>query len=187
MEIRGGIEKLLTPGFVFFLISYVLLAHWNNGKVAADWDEFSHWVDTVKATLYVGDFGTNPAAEAAFPSYPPGMMLFQYCLQKVHSLLSPGVVFSEWRVFFAFQIFFVAVSLPFLKDVTFRQPIKLALYAVLIILGPMLFYRKIYKIVLIDPILGILFGSGMAMVLLAVQPDRWERAYIFMDKPIKFN
>lgn len=179
-DIRGFLGTLLTPGTVFFGLACVLLTLWNHGKVASNWDEFSHWVDIVKAVTYIGDFGTNPAAESAFQNYPPAMMLLQYGLQKVCMLVKPGFGFSEWRVYFAFQVFIVSVMLPFFRDITFRQPLKLALYAAITFLAPLLFYSNLYSAVYIDPFLGILFGAGMAMIVLRPKKDTLYTAYICM-------
>ena len=126
---RGFWENLITPGAVVFLIAYALLTLWNHGKVASGWDEFSHWVDIVKAVTYIDDFGTNPAANSSFQSYPPAMMLFQYSLQKLYMLVKTDFCFSEWRVYFAFQIFLLSVMLPFFRNITVRQPVTLLVYA----------------------------------------------------------
>lgn len=176
-NIRSFLENLLTPGAVFFMIACGLLTLWNHGKVASGWDEFSHWVDIVKAVTNVGDFGTNPAAGSAFQSYPPAMMLFQYSLQKIYVLVKPGFGFSEWRVYFAFQVFILSVMLPFFRGITFRQPVKLLLYGAIAFLAPLLFYQNLYSAVYIDPVLGILFGAGMSMVLLRPERDGWYIAY----------
>lgn len=179
-DIRGFLENLLTPGFLFFFGFCVLFTLWNHGKVASSWDEFSHWVDIVKAVTSIEDFGTNPAAQSTFQSYPPAMMLFQYSLQKVYMLVKPELGFSEWRVYFAFQVFILAVMLPFFRDVTFRQPLKLALYAAITVLAPLVFYGNLYSTVYMDPFLGILFGAGMAMIVLRPKKDALYAAYICM-------
>lgn len=179
-NLRELLGNLVTPGSVVFAVACVLLSLWNHGKVASGWDEFSHWVDIVKAMLSVGDFGTNPAAESAFQSYPPAMALFQYSLQKLFMLLNPGYFFSEWRMYFSYQVFFLAVLLPVFREVTFRQPVKLLLYGGIIFLIPLMFYSNLYSTVYIDPILAILFAAGMVQTLLDTNRDGWRAAYICM-------
>ena len=179
-DLRGFLENLVTPGSVIFALGCVLLSLWNRGKVASGWDEFSHWVDIVKAMLSVGDFGTNPAAESAFQSYPPAMALFQYSLQKLYMWLNPGYFFSEWRVYFAYQVFFLSVMVLFFRDVTFREPVRILQYCLIIFVMPLLFYRNLYSTVYIDPILGILFAAGMADSMLRTKRDGWHSAYICM-------
>ena len=179
-NLRQLLKNLVTPGSVLFVLACVLLSLWNHGKVASGWDEFSHWVDIVKAMLSVGDFGTNPAAESAFQSYPPAMALFQYSLQKLFMWMNPGYFFSEWRMYFAYQVFFLAVLLPVFREVTFLQPVKLLLYGGIIFLIPLMFYANLYSTVYIDPILAILFAAGMVQTLLDTNRDGWRTAYVCM-------
>lgn len=177
-DFRSLLKNLLTPGSVFFGAAWILLILWNHGKVASSWDEFSHWVDIVKAVTYIDDFGTNPAANSTFQSYPPAMMLFQYSLQKLCMLVKPGFGFSEWRLYFSFQIFIISVMLPFFRNITFRQPLKLLLHGMITFLAPLLFYGNLYSAVYIDPFVGILFGAGMAMTVLRAKRDGLYGAYI---------
>lgn len=179
-NLRQTLRNLLTPGAVFFMLVVALVSVCNVEMVASSWDEFSHWMDIVKAAAYVDDFGTNPAAHSTYQSYPPAMMLFQYALQKVYMLVKPQGGFSEWRTYFAYQIFFVAILMPFLRNIEFRQILKLALYAVIILVAPLLFYSNLFSAIYIDPFIGILFGAGMAMILLCPRKDGWYVAYICM-------
>lgn len=179
-NLRQTLRNLLTPGAVFFMLVFALLTVLNVEKVASNWDEFSHWMDIVKAVAYVDDFGTNPAANSTYQSYPPAMMLFQYALQKVYMLIRPQGGFSEWRTYFAYQIFFVAILMPFLRNIDFRQILKLVIYAVIILVAPLLFYSNLFNAIYIDPFIGILFGAGMAMIILCPRKDGWYLAYICM-------
>lgn len=36
----------------------------------------------------LNDFGTNPAYKSMFPTYLPGMALFQYFLQEIYTLVT---------------------------------------------------------------------------------------------------
>ena len=179
-NIRQTLSNLVTPGSVLFAAACVLFSLWNRGKLASGWDEFSHWVDIVKAMVCVGDFGTNPAAESAFQSYPPAMALFQYILQKLYGQLNPGYLFSEWRVYFAYQVFSLAVILPVFQEISFRQPVKLLLHGLIVFPVPLLFYQNLYSTVYIDPILAIVFAAGMVQALLCPRRDGWHAAYICM-------
>lgn len=173
-------QNIITPGFLFYSALCIGLSVWNFGKLACRWDEFTHWVDVVKNAVALNDFATNAAADAAFPSYPPAMMLFQYALQKVYLLVKPAAEFCEWRVYFAYQIFGLSVMMPFFHNVTFRQPIRFVMCGAVVLLAPLLFFADFYKSVYIDPILGILFGSGMAMVMLRPKTDWLYVIYVFL-------
>ena len=66
------LEKFFTPGFFVFFILLLAACCLNIGKMAENWDEFSHWIDIVKVMATLDDFGTHPGSGSAFMSYPPG-------------------------------------------------------------------------------------------------------------------
>ena len=104
-RIKAFITGALTPGFLIFLLVFFAFSVFNAGKLASTWDEFSHWIDIVKAMTTVDDFGTNPQSLSTFKSYPPAMSIFQYVLQKIYLFVNPNHDFNEWRNYLAYQIF----------------------------------------------------------------------------------
>lgn len=178
--------NFLTPAFCIFVAAYIVLTYTNYGMMAASWDEFSHWADIVKAMVSIDDFGTNPLAQSIFQSYPPGMSLFQYFFQKVYLILNKGEIFSEWRLYFSYQIFFLSFLMPFLRKLTFKNlsvqsVFKMAVAAVLCCLGPMLIFEDIYIIILIDAFLGLIAGTGMAMIFIREDKDWTYDVYILLN------
>ncbi len=178
----GGafLAGMLTPGSVLFVCMF--LAFWllNQGRLASEWDEFSHWMDTAKILTTLDDFGTNPAAFASFPSYPPGMSLFQYFFQKIYLLFHPQAVFNEGLAFAAFQVLFFSVLFPFFKELSFRQPLRLMLTCGVVFLFPLLFFQNIYASVQIDSFLGVLSGAGLAAAFLERKWDWSGSLYVWM-------
>ena len=179
----------LTPAFCVFTFAYLVLTYTNYGMLASVWDEFSHWADIVKAMVAVDDFGTNPAAHSMFQSYPPGMSLFQYFFQKIYILLNRGELFSEWRMYYAYQLFFLAFLMPFLRELTFEKFSLKKLFgmitaAAVICVGPMLVFDDIYIIVLIDAFLGLITGTGMAMIFWRKKKDWCYDLYIMCNVAI---
>lgn len=180
-KIRSFLEHFLTPGFCVFVFLYFLLGFFCRDMIASQWDEFSHWADTVKAMVLVDDFGTNAAAHTMFPSYPPGMSVFQYFFQKVYLMLKPDQTFSEWRLFFAYQIFFLSFLMPFLKDLSFKKPLKIMGIAVLLYVGPMLIFTNVYSCIYIDAILGFVAGTAFAHVFLVRKKDWLYDIYVYIS------
>lgn len=179
-NLKDSLRNLLTPGSIAFACALGLLSVWNRGKLAMEWDEFSHWVDIVKVMATTHDFGTNPIAESAFASYPPGMPLFQYFLQMGNRLLHPGEVFSEFRVYLAYQVFVIAVLLPLFRDKTVKSPVVLVCTAAAVFAGPLLFYPDLYASVYIDGFLGILSGAGFSAVAYTKEKDLFYSLYIWL-------
>lgn len=179
-------NNFLTPAFCIFLAAYIVLTYINYGIMAATWDEFSHWADIVKAMVAIDDFGTNPEAQSIFQSYPPGMSLFQYFFEKVYLLLNRGELFSEWRLYFSYQIFFLSFLMPFLRKLTFdhlsvKHIFNMLIAAVLCCFGPMLIFHDIYIIILIDAFLGLIAGTGIAMIFVREEKDWSYDAYVLLN------
>lgn len=163
-------KNFFTPGFFVFGIILACACFFNFGRVAYNWDEFSHWADITKAMTTLNDFGTNPEAHSAFQSYPPGMSLFQYYLQKLYEWTNQAG-FSEWRLYVAYQIFLFAFMMPFFEGLDIKRPISLMISLLTLFLCPLLFYQDIYNSIYIDPFLGILSGTGLAAVFLCKRKD----------------
>lgn len=177
--IKGVLNRIFTPGFWIFigLISISIIC--NMGRVASNWDEFSHWADIAKVMVTLDDFGTNPEAHSAFQSYPPAMTLFQYFLQKITGWIG-GESYIEWELFFAYQIFVFAFIVPFAKEINNKKIFKGIIYLVVVFLCPLWFYNGIYTTIYIDPALGILSGTGFATVFLCDEKDKLYSVRIFL-------
>lgn len=171
---------VVTPGSVIFLVVCIAFAYLNHGRLAYSWDEFSHWMDIVKVMTTLDDFGTNPASQSAYQSYPPGMALFQYFLQKIFLFFKPDARFHEPSVYMAYQVFFASLLLPFFKGQSFRRPLYILLTCTVIFITPILFFDSIYSTVYIDPILSFLAGAGFAAIFLNEDRDRVFSLYIWM-------
>lgn len=174
------LPAVFTPGFAVFLAACIAFAVLDRGRLAYVWDEFSHWVDIVKVMTTLDDFGTNPASQSRFQSYPPGMTLFEYFLQRTVLFFNPDAGFHEPSVYVAYQVFFASLLLPFFKGRTFKDPLRILLLCTVIFISPTLFFDGIYNCVYIDPILGISSGAGLAAVFLNKNRDWVYSLYIWL-------
>ena len=172
-------RNLVTPGSLFFALVYFALVFLNKGKLAAEYDEFTHWIDCVKEMVYLNDFVTDPASGSMFASYPPSMALFQYFYQKTALLMNPGSGFTEWRCFHAFQILFLSAFLPFFSNLTFKKPFTVCVYYFTVIVMP-LFYYACYSNILIDPFVGLIAGAGLSRIFLKQNKDRFYTMYMIL-------
>lgn len=168
--LKNVLPYLFTPGFFVFCVLFCLAVYFNFGKMADGWDEFSHWADIVKAMVTIDDFGTNANSGSHFQSYPPGMALFQYFLQKLNGARG-GQDFCEWMLYFAYQIFCFTFFMPFLKNLQWKRLGGIVCTGIVIFLSPLLFYSDLYTKIYIDPFLGILAGTGLAVLFLREEKD----------------
>lgn len=163
-RIKCILRGLFTPGLLIYFILCCIFVFTSKGKLFSTWDEFSHWGDIVKVMSILDDFGTNSASMSIFPSYPPGMALFQYVLEKINYLIS-SCQFVEWLTYYAYYALAMSYFLPFTKHISFSKPIKIVLYIVVLICVPFAFYNGVYYQIYIDPFLSLLFAAGLLHLL----------------------
>lgn len=154
------LNHFCTPGFFIFITLYFLFAYSFHGMKAIAWDDFTHWIDSVKVMSLFDDFATNPKGYSMFASYPPGLSLLQYCIQKIYGVISSHTGFSEWLNYFVYHIFFIAVLLPFTRKLQFKQWALLAAFILIAILVPISFSIHFYTSAYIDSLLSIVATAG---------------------------
>ena len=181
--VRGGgkqlIKSIVTPAFVVFCAIFALLVLGNYGRLSVAWDDFSHWQLCVRKMMELNDFAANPASGIHYQSYPPAMALFQYFLQKLHYMLDSVPVFSEWRLFLAYQVLMLVPALYFLRGLSFNRAGSVILAGVSLFLLPLPFFGWIYTMLYIDAFVGMLAGCGFLAVLMKDR-DGLHTAYVTM-------
>ena len=167
---RDALRRFFTPAFFLYLLLFFYLAVLNNGRMAWEFDALSHWADVVKAMVQTGQLSTSPLSHSTFQSYPPGMSLFQYLSEELAILF--GGAFADWRLYHAFQVFFLAFLFPFFRELNFRKIYAWLLFAA-VLLAPAFLFDSIFIFIYVDPVLGIVAASGLAMLLLEKQRGGW--------------
>ncbi|WP_028234375.1 hypothetical protein [Pseudobutyrivibrio sp. MD2005] len=178
--LKERIFNLVTPGFLIFAAFSMLLAYWNQDRMATRTDEFSHWLDTVVIMSQLDAFGTAPGSTAVFPSYPPAMSLFQYMLEKINMLVTGE--FSEWKTYYAYQLLAIVSMLPFAKvkaEATAKKVASIIMWFAAVVM-PLYFFSEAYCSLYIDPFLGVLGGCGFAAISLTKNKDWLYTTYISM-------
>ncbi|MDO5544261.1 MAG: hypothetical protein Q4F81_00270 [Eubacteriales bacterium] len=165
--VKGGgkqlVKNMLTPAFAVFCGMFLMLMLGDYGMLSTGWDDFSHWQLCVRKMVELGDFAANPASGIYYQSYPPAMALFQYFFEKLHYLLDGEAVFSEWRLFLAYQVLMIAPAMPFFRGLSLP---KAVLAGVCLFVLPLLFIGETYTLLYIDSFVGMLAGCGLLAVLL---------------------
>ena len=169
-----------TPSLVLFCLFFFGLIYIHYGRPANGFDEFSHWIDSVREMVILDDFGTAPGAQTLYASYPPGMSLFQYFVQKINLLVSPNGGFREWLCYPAYQLLAFSFVFPMLKKVTWKTLIPTGVLLVLGYLSVLAFYDYGLTMCYIDPFLGIVAGSGFALVYTWEKGDKLRLAILLI-------
>ncbi len=162
---RQSLRRTFTPGFFAFLFFVIVSAVFNYGRLATEWDEFSHWAYAVKAMTALQDFAANPLADAAYATYPPAVSLFQYAFQILNGS------YAEWLLYAAYQILAFSLFLPFFRRLTGCSPLLVLLAVLTAMLVPNLFEGSMYGSLMADCLLGLIFGFALA-VILRMRPER---------------
>ena len=174
-------KRFFTLGFLIFAFLYVGLTYLNNDRVAWAHDEFSHWADVVKAMFMIDDLSTSNLSNCFFQSYPPGMALFQYLMQKIHQMVDSYPGFSEWRLYFAYQIFSCSFFFPFLKLASFKKCAYTLLTFAMVCLSPMILFGYYYpRMIMIDPFVSVVAGSGFALLYVRREKSWLDYVQLFM-------
>lgn len=171
-ENKCFIRNIFTEGMAWFVFSLIILSVGIIGKQFSQGDEFSHWGDVVKATVDLNGFSTNPNSLSAFQSYPPGMVIFQYLAEKIHIML--GGSFSEWRAYFAYNIFLLCFMAPVFSKLSIKKPISSAITIICILLLPTVFFTRTYYSLYIDVAISCVFGFGLYTIIRHKENDSYK-------------
>lgn len=148
---------LPAPVVLWLVVSGVFAAA-ISGMRFSQWDEFSHWGRVVAAMVTDDALPPRTSVDLLFPGYPPGLSLWEYFGAKV----SGGFVESE--LYLAYHLLTLALFLPFAARLTWRRPLGLVFVAAGWALVVSLFFSL--DAILVDPVLGLLFGYCSALALL---------------------
>lgn len=168
---EGFLRNVLTPGFFLYLAFNIMYVVFIYGKVFDKIDEFTHWGDTVRIMCNLDAFGTHPASNAMYASYPPAMSLFQYFLQKLRCW-QPGHLLVEWMCYYAYQAFTLSFLMPLCTRGR-RGLLGYGMFALGVFCLPHLFFTHYYDSILIDAFVGIVSGAGICLFV-------WEQKKDFL-------
>ena len=135
----------------------------------SSYDEFTHWGECVKLMFETGRFALW-SPRSLFPSYPPGMALFQYLFLKL-PVVSNSAVFEEWKAVLAYRLFCSAFLVRILGQIPARSRGEKALCAGVLFAAPLAYFTYYYQLILIDSFLATVTGAGFACILCADRDD----------------
>lgn len=174
----GFLARLCTPGMAVFLTLCVAVWLLVQGNTVNAWDELRLWAAYPKA-LYVTErlqLGADALLYANMQSYPPGMALFCYFIEKA------GGSFTPARLYWAYAVFGLMMALPALKNLRWKQLWMNAAALLLLFVLPMFFgnsgfdglyaYRSLY----IDVVLGLTLGCAVFLAAAEGLPGWFESA-----------
>ena len=164
-QFRAALAPFFSPAFAAFFLVFLFLLYVHYNRLLHEWDEFTHWGDVVKAMTYIDDFATNPAAHSLFPSYVPGMALFQYLSEKIAMIL-PGGIFTDWMLYFSYHLLAFIFLLPFFTVRAWKRAVPAFVTIACAAVSPAFLTEgsSYLMTIYIDGFVGLLAGAGFAFL-----------------------
>lgn len=151
--IKENLKKLLTPGFLIYILLSILFILINKGRIFENYDEFNHWGKIVKNMFIYNTYGTNVESTITFNEYPPFTGIFEYLFLMIKKVYSEDVIIT------AQCILYLSIIIPITQKIRWDKTLKRLLVIVpLMIFVPVIFFQDFYLNILVDGILGVMFG-----------------------------
>lgn len=149
-QIKTILVKIITPGFISYIIMYLLFSYINRNSIFIHHDEFSHWGLMIKNMYHNASFASNEYSIIQFNEYPPFTAIFQYML-----LVLKGE-YTESTVIVASNLLYLSIIISVYQKIEWKKNIKMLLiYIPITLFLPMVFYLDFYKNILVDGLLGV--------------------------------
>lgn len=143
---------LFRPGLVLFIFAFVIFLFWHRYDIVNTWDELAQWGLAVKNSFLTNEFANSPLSNKSYLDYPPAVELFHYFWTKTCG------VFKDSSIFISMNVLILSFLIPALQTFSFKNLSKTVFAAVVIVVIPYALYPWIYTLLLVDPLLGIIFG-----------------------------
>ncbi|MBU3179818.1 hypothetical protein [Clostridium psychrophilum] len=147
------IDIAKSPGFVMFILFFVLAWWTQRGRMLTSWDEFSHWGTVVRNMYIFNAFGNHPEATTIFKGYPPATALLEYFWVKLSGS------FTDGNLYRAMNMLYFALMLPVFSNLKWKQFSKIVIRFIFVLILPLAFFQDFYTNIMVDAILGVMFAS----------------------------
>lgn len=142
---KSTLGQVLSICLIFKLLPLTLISFKSN-----TWDDFSHWLLTVKNMVIFNQIPINPESTVSFRSYPPSIGIIEYFynyIQKKHAI--------DYNSQFILNFLIIVILLAILDMKNINKKFKILMFPILLII-PALTVYEIYSSLLVDGILGIM-------------------------------
>jgi len=166
-------RRLPSKENLFVLLMYVLAAVFTYtylyDKLATGWDEFSHWMLTVKNMHHFDSLGLGELSSTEYQSYPPALQLFECFYLIFHP------EFNESGAYLARTLLLISTLFAPAFHKTSRPLWGVAKLLILFFV-PVAFYASVYSMLYVDAALGMLFAH---LLWLYYSEERFDRFFVF--------
>ena len=145
-------NNILTFGLVLFSISYIIIIWSSLGRLASEWDEFSHWALVVKNMFELNSLGLGENSTVLFKWYLSGTSMFQYFC------VSLAGEFKESMLYVGMNLIILSFIIPAFETLCKKSKfVNIILYFIMFFI-PTMFYPTIYTSLYVDGVLALCFA-----------------------------
>lgn len=163
---RETLENMITPAYSMFLMLFFIICYFNHDKLYGMWDDFSHWGTAVKTMYHLNALSTDVRSNLVFASYPPATTLFEYFFMKVYGSYSEGVAMI------GYNMLAINILLGFAKKLNWESLKEIYVWLIVIVGLPVSLFDWHYSSLVVDSVLGIVFGCAIALIFLK---EKWDK------------
>lgn len=170
--------KEIWEKFKSFIILYGIMAILLIGFISIVWDDFSHWLLTVKNMVLFNELSNNSKSTILFKTYPPATAIIQYFYNFVG-----GIGFRSLNLEYNSQLitnyFVMILLLSIVNMIQLSKKMKIILYPVLFLI-PAIFNTEIYVSLYVDVILSIM-GVYLIIFYEYMKKQKINKRFEFID------
>lgn len=149
------IKKIFSWGVLALGLFYVFSILYNYNTIIAESDEFYHWALVAKDMFYSNQLPSHEGTTVVFTRYPPFMALIQYYFMYINQTFSVKWLYIAYQFSgFCFLMVCMGRRLSQKKMSIYRK----ILITIILVMFPLILYRRYYNLIMIDGFLGILFS-----------------------------
>lgn len=161
-KLINTIKEIFTPGLLIYIILYIICISINKDRLFDDYDEYNHWGLILKNMFYYNGYGTLSNSRVTFNEYPPFTACFSYLLLNIK-----GTYIEELAIV-AQNLLYLSFIIPITNNIKFSLKLenikKTILILAFIIITPLIYFHAFFSNILVDGLLGILFGIGLYII-----------------------
>ena len=163
---RDLFNNILTPGLVFFILTYLFILYVSVGRQVSIGDEFSHWGTKVKNLYYLNTVNVTKETTLWY-DYLSGSSIFNYFCTKLSGY------YNESMLYIGQNLIITSMFLPITSIFKKRKLINYIIYPFVILL-PTIVFREVYASLYVDSLLGICLGYNIYSYILNKDDDNFK-------------
>ena len=164
--------------FQVLIILYIVMAILLIGFKSKIWDDFSHWLLTVKNMFLFNELSNNKNSTIYFKTYPPATAIIQYFYNYIQNIFFKNINL-EYNSQLITNYFVLILLLSIVNMTKLNSKAKRILYPILFII-PAIFNSQIYIGLYVDVILAVM-GVYLLIYYEYAKVEKINKKFVVID------